>query len=303
MEPAGLISKIQRYSTKDGPGIRSTVFFLGCSLNCKWCSNPELIASEPQLLYFQDRCKGCGTCVSIASNGSIKLYEERCSIDRAKLNNIGEVAESCPYDAYEAAGYYVGAENLAKKLLRDRVFYAQSGGGVTFSGGEPCLQAEFVRKTASLLRAEGVSVALDTAGNIPWETLAAVLSETEIVLYDIKAFDEELHLKLTGAGNELILQNARRTAETGKPMLIRLMIIPGINDSDGETNAKLEFIAGLGPSVKRVDILPYHRLGLGKYEHLGLRYELADIPECPKEPAEIAAREAEKFGLSVSVGG
>ena len=303
MEPVGLISKIQRYSTRDGPGIRSTVFLLGCNLSCKWCANPELISSEPQLFYFPDRCKGCGTCVSIGSGGSIKLSEGICEVNRAGLNNIGEVAAGCPYDAYEAVGHYIGAEALAKKLLRDRAFYMQSGGGVTFSGGEPCLQAEFVRETASLLRAEGINVALDTAGCIPWETLALVLPETDIVLYDIKTFDADIHINLTGAGNELILQNARRIAETGKPMFIRLMVIPGINDAHEETDAKLEFIAGLGTSVKRVDILPYHRFGLGKYEHLGLRYELADIPECSKEQAEAVARKAEKLGIPASIGG
>ena len=187
--------------------------------------------------------------------------------------------------------------------MRDKVFYEKSGGGVTFSGGEPCLQWEFVRETAGLLRSGGVNVALDTAGGVQWETLNAILTEVDIVLFDIKAFSNELHLELTGAGNELILRNARRIAETGKPMFMRLMIIPGVNDAPRETDAKLEFIAGLGKSVKRVDILPYHRLGLGKYELLGRRNELAGIPEYPKECAEAVASKAKKFGIPVSVGG
>ena len=303
MGSGGLISKIQRYSTKDGPGIRSTVFLQGCNLSCKWCANPELIASEPQLLYYPGRCKGCETCISIGSCGSIKLIKGICEVDRSKLKNIDEVVACCPYDAYEAVGHYIEAEDLVKKLLRDRAFYEQSGGGVTFSGGEPCLQAEFVRKTTSLLRAEGVSVALDTAGNIPWETLAPILSETDIVLYDIKAIGANLHLALTGADNEVILKNAQRTAEIGKKMCIRLVIIPGVNDVPGETDAKLKFIAGLGDSVKRVDILPYHRLGLGKYEHLGLRCEFADIPECPKELAVTVEHKTQQLGIPVSIGG
>ena len=306
MGKRGLVSKIQRYSTKDGPGIRSTTFLVGCNLNCKWCANPELIASKPQLLYYQTRCEGCGTCVSVGSCGSIKLlgkFGGTCSIDRAGLDNIDEVVACCPYDAYEALGYYIEAENLAEKLLRDKIFYDRSGGGVTFSGGEPCLQADFVRETAGLLRAEGVNTALDTAGCVPWETLAEVLPEIDIVLCDIKAFDETLHIELTGAGNELILRNIKRIAETGKRLFIRLVLIPGINDALDETDAKIEFIAGLGASAERVDILPYHRLGLGKYRHLGLRYELADIPECPKGLAEDVARKAEKLGIPVYVGG
>jgi len=200
-------------------------------------------------------------------------------------------------------GDSITVSDLAGKLLRDKDFYDESGGGVTFSGGEPCLQAEFVRETAQILRKKGVHVALDTAGLVAWEILEKVLEEIDLVLYDIKLFDSNLHRDCTGDGNELILDNAQRIASMGKPIIIRLVLVPGINDSLDDINSRLSFTAELGDAVKHVDILPYHKLGIGKYKHLDKDYLLEDIAACTHEFAQEVKNKAECLGFNSSIGG
>ena len=276
----GLISKIQRYSTKDGPGIRSTVFAVGCNLRCKWCSNPELL-EEGKIFYHKERCVKCGAC--------------------EKYNSPEERAAVCFHDVYEHVGTLISAEVLASKLLRDNAFYVQSGGGVTFSGGEPVLQKEFFLETTRLLKSESVHVALDTAGHVPWDSLLPLVEAADLVLYDIKAIDETLHKQLTGAGNSLILENAGKIAGMKKPMVIRTILVPGVNDAEEEISRRLEFISSLGAAG--LDILKYHRLGAGKYLMLGKDYPAADVPECPDELAERVMLKARSMGLTVTIGG
>ena len=294
----GFISKIQRYSTKDGPGIRTTVFAVGCNLSCKWCSNPELIGAGPKILYHAERCVRCGACAAL-SGGAIKLGDGGCVIDRENCANLNECAAACFYDAYERIGMNVGAEDLAARLLRDGAFYARSGGGVTFSGGEPALEAAFFLELGGLLKAKGVHVALDTAGAVPWETLGPLVDAVDLVLYDIKAFNNELHKQLTGEGNRLILENARKIAETKKPMHVRMLLVPGVNDSDEETENRLAFIRELGAA--RLDILKYHRLGEGKYPALGLGEPMAGTPEASDEMANRVLQKALSMGLTAAI--
>jgi pyruvate formate lyase activating enzyme len=172
---------------------------------------------------------------------------------------------------------------LVTKLLRDKAFYDQSGGGVTYSGGEPALQADFFLETTKLLKKEFVHVALDTAGNIPWQTLAPLVEAVDLVIYDIKTFDNSLHERFTGAGNALILENARLVAEMKKSMIIRMILVPGVNDNEEEIDRRLTFVRDLGNVVTRLDILKYHRLGVGKYLRLGLEDPMSDTPECSNE--------------------
>jgi pyruvate formate lyase activating enzyme len=244
----GRILKIQGYSTKDGPGIRSTVFAVGCPLRCRWCANPELV-----------------------------------------------------YCDFEETGYTIAAEELTSKLLRDKAFYDRSDGGVTFSGGEPVLQAEFFVDVAERLKAASVHVALDTSGYIKWEKLAPLVSTVDLVLYDIRLMSNEMHIEYTETDNQPILENARKIAETGTEMIVRLILIPGINDTERELVGRLEFIRGLG--VKRVDLLKYHKLGVGKYVDLGLAYPMENTPECSDEKAKSAAKKAADMGFEVTIGG
>jgi len=296
----GFISKLQRYSTKDGPGVRTTVFAVGCPLKCLWCANPELIGDAAKFLYHPRRCVGCGACVA-KSGGSIRMTEDGCDIDRDTAD-LEECSVVCYYDAYEKVGGVVTVDELVESLLRDKVFYDQSGGGVTFSGGDAAMQAEFFTEVAMRLKEKDVHTALDTAGYFPWEKLAPLVAAVDLVLYDIKTLNRTLHKRYTGVDNQLILENALRIADTGKDMIIRMILIPGVNDSEDEIVGRLKFIKSLSNSIK-VDILKYHKLGAGKYASLGMIEMMEGTPECPDELADHAVNIAKNMGLSVTIGG
>jgi len=298
----GFISKIQRYSTKDGPGVRSTVFAVGCPLACKWCANPELIDPGVKILYHPSRCVGCGACVAL-SNGAIRLVDGRCVIDRAACSNLEACAAACFYDAYEKIGTSISVEALSKKLLRDKVFYDQSGGGVTYSGGEAALQADFFLAVTGRLKPHGVHTALDTTGYAGWQKLEPLVDAVELVLYDLKALDPVIHRQYTGVDNRLILENARNIADMGKDMILRLILVPGVNDEDAEVRGRLAFAKSLGSAVRRVDLIAYHRLAAGKYASLGLPEQMADTPTCADGPAEYAAKLGADMGLPVMIEG
>ena len=274
MSKKALISNIQNYSTKDGPGIRTTVFFTGCNLKCIWCSNPELIEPGIKVMYFENRCRRCGKCAETAVNNSIILTESGCEIDREKCTNIEECMEVCAYEAYEKSGYEISVQDLYNKLIRDKIFFEQSGGGVTFSGGEAGLQYEFLSEIGAELQKDNIHTALDTAGLITWEKLEKAINSMNMVLFDIKAYDSRLHRKYTGAGNELILENIKKTAAKNKELIIRMVIVPGMNDNIEDIKKRISFIKELGSAVKQIDILKYHNLGEGKYKSLGMIYSV-----------------------------
>lgn len=299
----GFISRIQRYSTKDGPGLRSTVFLVGCNLKCKWCANPELLEAGPKVMYFEERCKQCGACVAIAANSSITFSGNACRIDREHCINIKDCIDVCSYEAYEQVGYEITARELYKKLQRDEAFFKTSGGGVTFSGGEAGLQDEFVYETARLLREDGIHVALDTAGLLSWEQLERLLGQIDLVLYDIKTYDAETHKRCTGVDNALILKNAQRIAAMNKPMLIRMVLVPSMNDDLDDIKARFQFSKDLKEAVQQIDILKYHTFGLGKYLRLGMKYPLKDIPECEDGFIERVRQLAKDCDLKATIGG
>ena len=274
MSKKALISNIQNYSTKDGPGIRTTVFFTGCNLKCVWCSNPELIGPGIKVMYFENRCRRCGKCAETAVNNSIILTESGCEIDRETCTNIEECMEVCPYEAYEKSGYEISVQDLYNKLIRDKIFFEQSGGGVTFSGGEAGLQYEFLSEIGAELQKDNIHTALDTAGLITWEKLEKAINSMNMVLFDIKAYDSRLHRKYTGAGNELMLENIKKTAAKNKELIIRMVIVPGMNDNMEDIKKRISFIKELGSAVKQIDILKYHNLGEGKYKSLGMIYSV-----------------------------
>ena len=274
MSKKALISNIQNYSTKDGPGVRTTVFFTGCNLKCIWCSNPELIEPGIKVMYFENRCRRCGKCAETAVNNSIILTESGCEIDREKCTNIEECMEVCAYEAYEKSGYEISVQDLYNKLIRDKIFFEQSGGGVTFSGGEAGLQYEFLSEIGAELQKDNIHTALDTAGLITWEKLEKAINSMNMVLFDIKAYDSRLHRKYTGAGNELILENIKKTADKNKELIIRMVIVPGMNDNIEDIKKRISFIKELGSAVKQIDILKYHNLGEGKYKSLGMIYSV-----------------------------
>ena len=280
----GLVGKIQHYSTKDGPGIRTTVFLSGCSLRCKWCSNPEFLEPKPALMYFKDRCRRCGSCAAVFPD-AVKLTEEGCIIDRSSAD-YDKLVDICPYDSYEKHGTQMEAEELVRELLKDREFYETSNGGVTFSGGECLLQAEFVLECMRMLHEEGIHVAIDTAGNVPWKKIENVMKDADLVLYDIKAYDSEMH----------------RSSRLGKDVIIRMVIVPGLNDDPEDIEKRIDLVRGM-KSLRQIDFLKYHILGVGKYEKLELEYELTGIGNVDETLLEKVREYAEKSGIKTTIGG
>lgn len=299
----GLISTVQKYSTKDGPGIRSTVFFKGCPLGCLWCSNPELIRSQPDLLYTREKCACCGTCIEACPQVALSFGEDGfITVDRALCNGCGDCVEACPNGAMELIGKLVTVDELTRELLKDRVFYQTSNGGVTFSGGEPLWQSGFVAQAARRMKTEGIHTALDTAGDVGWCLFEEVLDYIDLVLFDIKFASREPHRQFTGRDNDLILANAQQLSQTGIPIHVRLVMIPGINDSEAEIRARMEIVSSL-KSVEQIDILPYHRYGAGKYARLGLEYALMDLEEDPQEHIDAIQNFVKSFGIRTTAGG
>ena len=225
-------------------------------------------------MYFENRCRRCGKCAETAVNNSIILTESGCEIDREKCTNIEECMEVCAYEAYEKSGYEISVQDLYNKLIRDKIFFEQSGGGVTFSGGEAGLQYEFLSEIGAELQKDNIHTALDTAGLITWGKLEKAINSMNMVLFDIKAYDSRLHRKYTGAGNELILENIKKTADKNKELIIRMVIVPGMNDNIEDIKKRISFIKELGSAVKQIDILKYHNLGEGKYKSLGMIYSV-----------------------------
>ena len=293
----GFISRIQHYSTKDGPGIRSTVFMVGCNLHCAWCSNPELISHQSSLLYYRERCHKCGSCALLYPQ-AIAVKSDGCQIDRSKIADFDALVEVCPYDCYEKIGYWIDSDELLSRLLKDKEFYDNSDGGVTFSGGEAALQSDFVLECTNKLHEHGVKVALDTAGNIPFKKIKPLIEAVDLVLYDIKHSDSKIHEAYTGVSNELILNNLKEINKMGKDVFIRMVTIPGLEDLKERIDLIKDYRC-----IRQIDILPYHIMGVGKYERLGLSYTLNDLPPVNDELIEQAVKYGEQCGLKMTVGG
>jgi len=298
-----LISKIQHYSTKDGPGLRTTVFFMGCNLKCVWCANPENLKNEKRVMYFKERCRHCGLCVKYAENSSVQFAEVGCKIDRERCTNLMDMVDLCPYDAYELVGKEMSSEELVKKLLRDKEFYEVGQGGVTFSGGEAALQGEFLIEVCEKLHKEKIHICLDTAGLIAKEKFEQLVKNVDMVLMDIKAIDDDIHKKCTAVSNKRILENAKLLSKLDIPTIVRIVIVPGYNDDADDLKARIDFIAEMGSCVKQVDFLKYHIYGVGKYEKLDEYYPIEEKIQVDEMQIEKICEYAKSKGLQVTVGG
>lgn len=261
MNDKGMIFDISRTSFVDGPGLRTTVFFKGCNLRCKWCHNPEGISGKRSLVFYADKCVGCGRCREVCENESCIL--------------CGKCESVCQSNARRIVGKEYTAEELLKIVRSDKPFYAD-GGGVTFSGGECMLQADFVAELARRCAEEGIETAIDTAGNVDFDEFMKVMPFASMFLYDIKCVDEGLHREFCGASNKRILENIRKISEAGKRIWVRVPIVPGFNAKHEEVKKIADFLAPL--NIERVELLPYHRLGASKRRAMGMEAEELEVP-------------------------
>jgi pyruvate formate lyase activating enzyme len=300
--PTGTVFNIMRFSVHDGPGIRTTVFLKGCPLHCAWCHNPEALSGAAELFLRPDRCIACGDCMDacpqhaiIEKDGKYETRSELCA-------RCGTCADACAADAREVIGRVMTVDEVMRDVERDAPFYRESGGGVTFSGGEPLLQHRFLVLLLNSCALRGFHTVVDTAGYASPEVLFRVAGLTDLFLYDLKSVDEEIHRRFTGVSGSLIRGNLERLASWGKKVVIRMPIVPGVNDSHANIEEAGRFIASLG-NVVMVQLLPYHTIGVDKYDRLGIPYSLSGVQTPSGGYLNSVAEELLRFHPVVSIGG
>lgn len=266
-EIRGVVFDIQRYSIHDGPGIRTTVFLKGCPLRCAWCQNPESQQKEPEILLNKGNCTGCGRCITVCIAEANSLADGRVEVDRRQCLRCGKCVAACPNDARRLSGKVMSVTKVVKEVLRDKKFYETSGGGVTLSGGEATFQHDFARAILKECKDHGLHTVLETCGYASWAVMERVLQYADMVLYDVKHTNESAHRRGTGMENRIILENAERIAQC-RPMLVRMPLIPGFNDSEETVRQVTLFVGSLSRKVE-MELLAYNPLGEGKYERLG----------------------------------
>ena len=300
--PTGWIFDIRRYSLHDGPGIRTTVFLKGCPLDCWWCHNPESQSPQPEIIVREHLCAQCGECVRACPQGAVSMTPQGPHTDPALCTRCGECVPFCAPGAREQVGQRYSPQALADILARDIPFFDQSGGGVTFSGGEPLLQAEFLSAALAACKRLELRTAVDTSGFAPWPRLEGIAPQVDLFLYDLKVQDEAAHRRFTGVSNQLILENLRRLNDRGSRIIVRLPVIPGLNDTPAEAAALGSLCRSLD-GIQRVDLLPYHHTAAAKYQRLGREYRLPDTPTPSPDHLNALAQQLRAYGIAVQIGG
>ncbi len=296
----GIVFNIQRYSIDDGPGVRTTVFMKGCPLSCLWCSNPESQCMKPEVTYRYTSCKRCGTCVEVCPEGIITLDDDGVHIDRTKCTLCGECVSNCLPQALQISGKEMTVDEVFKVVKKDADYYEASGGGVTASGGEILVQADFVAELFKRCREAGFHTNADTSGFGDPAALKKILEYADLVFYDLKHLDPAKHMEYTGQTNELILQNLKLVADSGVPMVIRVPLIPGYNNSDENLHALGKTVAEVTKDSV-VNILPYHRYGANKYRMIDMTYQLEGVPELTQDELNHAKEIIESYGLKCEI--
>ena len=299
---SGLVFNIQRYSIHDGPGIRTTVFLKGCPLSCTWCHNPEGLSPEPEILLVPDRCTGCGACIEICPNPSIAGPDGRERTDRPACERCGRCVEVCVAGARRLVGQEVTVDELICEVERDRPFYEETGGGVTFSGGEPLAQSEFLLECLRACRSRDLRTAVDTSGSAERELILEVAGLADLFLYDLKLLDEARHERLVGAPLEPLVENLRALDGAGATIVIRFPVIPGVTDDRANIDALGRLVASL-EHTRVVHLLPFHRTASDKYARLERAWEHDGLAPAASAVLAEAATLLGGYGLTVRTGG
>ena len=278
----GIVFNIQRFTIHDGPGMRTEIFLKGCPLRCRWCSNPEGIKPYIQPGVYKKKCisrKNCGMCEkSCPSEGALIFYRQKLVIDRAKCTGCMACESSCPSEAVKQWGREMSIEECMKQILRDRGYYERSGGGVTVSGGDPLMQSDFVAELFKVCKEEKIHTCCESTFHADWKEIEKILPVTDLLISDIKHMAPDVHKEYTGADNRRILENLKQLACENREMILRIPVILGVNDDDGNIEKTADFIVNeLGNSVRTLQLLSFMRLGIEKYQSLGMPYGMEDI--------------------------
>jgi pyruvate formate lyase activating enzyme len=296
----GTVFNIMHYALHDGPGIRTVVFLKGCPLSCLWCHNPEGQNVQAELMVAPERCVDCGDCVTVCPSGAAVPAGHTADGGRA-CTACGRCVEACLASARKIAGSDMSVADVLQNVVRDRVFFEESGGGVTISGGEPFGQPEFLNGLADACMAEGIPVAVETCGMADRDDILQVAEQPVLFLYDLKLVDSARHVRWTGVGNESILANLAALAQSRAQIILRYPVIPGANDDDDNVRQTISVMMRLG--LHRIDLLPYHRMGTDKYRRLGRMCQLADLQPPSTEKMEAIRRSFVNAGIDASLGG
>lgn len=295
------IFNIQKFSIHDGPGIRTTVFFKGCPLRCLWCHNPESQSFKKQMLFDGDKCVLCGKCVESCPQGAVKIQKNVPVTDQDKCIGCRKCEIYCIPGARQVAGMEYTVEEVMKEVMKDEVFYEQSGGGVTLSGGEPLAQTDFVEELLRELKKENIHTAVDTCGAVKFEDIKRISAYTDLFLYDVKLMDDKKHTEFIGMSNELIFDNLRKLSKIHKDINIRMPIIEGVNADVKHIQETIDLIKGM--NIVNVSLLPYHDIAKHKYKELGILYEEDRMSKPSDEKLQHFKGMFEKEGYKVKIGG
>ena len=297
----GIVFDIRRFSIHDGPGIRTTVFLKGCPLRCGWCHNPEGLSAAPEVVWRGDRCVRCGACVAACPEAALRWEDAVPALDATRCTLCGACSDVCYADARDVLGRTMTVDAVIAVAERDRVFYKESRGGVTFSGGEPLAQPAFLADLLAGCRARGLHTVLDTCGEGSWEAVDRIRGNVDLFLYDLKLIDDTRHRRATGVSNARILENLAAIVAHGHAVVVRVPLICGVNDDDANIGATAALAAELG--IARIVVLPFHRLGAAKYSRLGRPYPLSDAAPPSEERVTEVLGTLRHFGLAAERSG
>ena len=298
-----LIFDIKRYAINDGPGIRIVIFFKGCNLRCAWCHNPESISAKAERMYAPAKCIKCGTCVTNCPEKAITLTPEGIITDNNLCKQCGKCADVCPTKAIEMSGRVMTVPEIMEIIEKERVFFDQSGGGVTFSGGEPLIHSEMLIELLDECRKRKIHTARDTAGNVCTEAILVVAKRTDLFLDDLKMMNSEMHKKWVNSSNENILHNLQAISDFGSKVIIRIPFIGGVNDSMLNIVETARFVAKLSGEKKVVNLLPYHNIAQHKYMKLGKADSFENLVEPNKSTQEKTLSIFAGYGIQATIGG